>query len=172
MPLSINVGLSRKASKDYQSTGYSINVTAELDQSLLAKPDELQHQIDALYEQAQNALDRQAAVEQPPQTSSPRTTGRYDRQASNGNGGRGYRNGNSSGNGRGGGGPATDSQRRAINAIANRLGIDPHLEAREIIGADLTELTIRQASDLIDHMKQLEPAGHPGNENGRNGSRR
>ena len=38
MPLSINVGLSRKASKDYQSTGVSINVTAELDQSLLAKP--------------------------------------------------------------------------------------------------------------------------------------
>ena len=42
MPLSINVGLSRKASRDYQSTGVSINVTAELDQSLLAKPDELQ----------------------------------------------------------------------------------------------------------------------------------
>ena len=29
MPLSINVGLSRKASRDYQSTGVSINVTAE-----------------------------------------------------------------------------------------------------------------------------------------------
>jgi hypothetical protein len=29
MPSSINVGLSRKASKDYQSTGVSINVTAE-----------------------------------------------------------------------------------------------------------------------------------------------
>ncbi len=34
MPLSINVGLSRKASRDYQSTGVSINVTAELDQAL------------------------------------------------------------------------------------------------------------------------------------------
>jgi hypothetical protein len=42
MPLSINVGLSRKASKDYQSTGTSINIVAELDQALLAKPDELQ----------------------------------------------------------------------------------------------------------------------------------
>jgi hypothetical protein len=37
MPLSINVGLSRKA-KDYQSTGVSINVTTELHQSLLARP--------------------------------------------------------------------------------------------------------------------------------------
>src|SRR5208282_3705820 len=45
MPLSINVGLSRKASKDYQSTGVSINVTAELDQALLARPDQLQKQI-------------------------------------------------------------------------------------------------------------------------------
>src|SRR4051812_36613412 len=61
MPLSINVGLSRKASKDFQSSGVSINVTAELDQSLLARPDELQQQIDALYAQAQQALDRQAS---------------------------------------------------------------------------------------------------------------
>src|SRR4051794_31493803 len=60
MPLSVNVGLSRKASKDFQSSGVSINVTAELDQSLLARPDELQQQIDALYAQAQQALDRQA----------------------------------------------------------------------------------------------------------------
>src|SRR3954447_8338274 len=60
MPLSINVGLSRKASKDFQSSGVSINVTAELDQSLLARPDELQQQIDALYAHAQQALDRQA----------------------------------------------------------------------------------------------------------------
>ena len=46
MPLSINVGLSRKASKDYQSTGVSINVTAELDSALLTKPADLQAQID------------------------------------------------------------------------------------------------------------------------------
>jgi hypothetical protein len=38
MPLTISVGLSRKASENYQSTGVSINITAELDQSLLARP--------------------------------------------------------------------------------------------------------------------------------------
>ena len=42
MPLSINVGLSRKASKNYQSTGVSINIVAELDAALLARPEELQ----------------------------------------------------------------------------------------------------------------------------------
>jgi hypothetical protein len=59
MPLSIDVGLSRKASKDYQSTGVSINVTAELDQALMAKPDQLQKQIGYLYSQAHQALDGQ-----------------------------------------------------------------------------------------------------------------
>ncbi|MGB0766825.1 MAG: hypothetical protein ACPGYV_03860 [Phycisphaeraceae bacterium] len=60
MPLTINVGLNRKASKDYQSTGASINLTAELDQSLLTRPDELQGAVSELYEQAELALDRQA----------------------------------------------------------------------------------------------------------------
>jgi hypothetical protein len=61
MPLTIDVGLSRKASENYQSTGTSINITAELDQSLLARPDQLQQEIDRLYEQANTALDRQTA---------------------------------------------------------------------------------------------------------------
>ena len=38
MPLTVNVGISRKASANYQSQGLSINLTAELDQSLLADP--------------------------------------------------------------------------------------------------------------------------------------
>src|SRR5687767_6635229 len=65
MPLSINVGLSRKSSENYQSQGVSINIVAELDQSLLARPDELQEQIDNLYAQAAQALDRQADASVP-----------------------------------------------------------------------------------------------------------
>ena len=38
-------------------------------------------------------------------------------------------------------------------AIARRLNNAPSLEAREVIGAELVELSIRQASDLIDHLK-------------------
>ncbi len=53
MPLSINVGLSRKASKDYQSTGTSINITAELDSAPLGKPEELQRAVDQLYQHAE-----------------------------------------------------------------------------------------------------------------------
>ncbi len=58
MPLTVNVGISRKASANYQSTGLSINLTAELDQSLLADPPRLQSEIDRIYAQAEEALDR------------------------------------------------------------------------------------------------------------------
>ncbi len=153
MPLSVNVGLSRKASKDYQSTGVSINVTAELDQSLLAKPDELQQQIGDLYAQAESALDRQAnRMSEPPrrrpvesETRPARTNGRYPR---NGNGH--ARNGN-------GDGRMTDSQRKAIQSIAERQRVDLDAECREIIGAEFDDLTLRQASELIDHLKSLAP---------------
>ena len=155
MPLSINVGLSRKASRDYQSTGVSINVTAELDQSLLARPDELQEQIDALYSNAAQALDRQAGRpdHQPPTRPGRRAfAGRSN----------GYRNGNGHGgaggrtNGSDGG--MTDSQHRAIVAISRRAGADPAYEAEQILGVPLDDLTVRQASDLIDHLKSLAPA--------------
>ena len=73
MPLSINVGLSRKASRDFQSAGYSINVTAELDQSLLARPDELQRQVADLYAQAESALNQAAGL--PPSAGLPSSAG-------------------------------------------------------------------------------------------------
>ncbi len=162
MPLSINVGLSRKASKDYQSTGVSINVTAELDQALLAKPEELQRQIDDLYSQAQGAIDRHAGTPEPTRQPArrPAAANGYPSRpapAASANG-----NGHGNGHARAGGG-MTESQAKAIAAIARRLGIDAALEARDIIGAELDELTLRQASELIDHLKALQPA------NGRNG---
>jgi len=177
MPLSINVGLSRKASRDYQSTGVSINVTAELDQSLLAKPDELQSEVANLYAQAEAALEQQASgmVQREPSSRSNyddrrparsngnngRTNGDRGygtgsrRAASNGNG-----NGNSNSHGHANGGGMTTSQRRAIDAIARRLNIDPILEARDVIGSELDALSVRQASDLIDHLKSIQPTGN------------
>ena len=151
MPLSINVGLSRKASRDYQSTGVSINVTAELDQSLLARPDELQRQIGGLYSQAQNALDHQADALGDPQ---PRRNGQNDH-------GRGRRNGcdRNSGNGDHRDAAMTSSQRRAILAIVKRWDINLDAECREFIGEEFERLSIRQASELIDHLKAGEPAG-------------
>ena len=148
MPLSINVGLSRKASKDYQSTGVSINVTAELDQSLLAKPQELQRQIDGLYFQASSALDRHARIPAVP----PATVRHSASRAASSNG---QANGNGQATA-----PMTVSQRRAITAIAARANIDAAAEARDFIGADLDNLSLRQASELIDHLKGFQAAGN------------
>lgn len=174
MPLSINVGLSRKASKDYQSTGVSINVTAELDQSLLAKPDELQAQVANLYAQAESALEQQAngmsQTEPSPRSDyDDRRLGRSNGNNGHASGDRGYangsrrpagNNGNGNGHGNGGGGGMTDSQRRAIIAIARRLNVDPALEARDVLGTELDNLSVRQASELIDHLKVIQPNGN------------
>ena len=181
MPLSINVGLSRKASKDYQSTGTSINIVAELDATLLAKPEEMQRQIDGLFQQAQDAIDRNAAAHQPAAQHAVRgqnrgvngdthgsrpadrggehDNGRHGRNGSaapNGNGSRG-------GGGNGNGGGMTDSQRRAILAIAKRANADVDYECREMLGAEFENLTLRQASELIDHLKGTQPTNGRGN---------
>ena len=57
----------------------------------------------------------------------------------------------------------TDSQRRAILAIAKRANADVDYECREIIGAEFDDLTLRQASELIDHLKATQPANGRGN---------
>ena len=153
MPLTINVGLSRKASKDYQSTGVSINITAELDQALLAKPEELQAQVDELYSQAQQAIDRQ--VESLKQTE-PR--GQLQRHPRN----QDHRPRNNYGGGRNGGhrpSPGatamTHSQRRAIESIARRLDLDPSDHIDREFGWSFSELTLKEASQVIDHLKAL-----------------
>ena len=154
MPLSINVGLSRKASQDFQSTGVSINVTAELDQSLLARPDELQQEVANLYAQAEQALDRQAGGPVPPEPRPPRRSAPAPRSNGYARGGNGNGNGTRPSNG----GGMTAAQRRAILAIARRVGADPAYECDQMIGTPLDDLTVRQASELIDHLKTLTPA--------------
>jgi len=160
MPLSVNVGLSRKASKDYQSSGCSINVTAELDQTLLAQPDELQKRIDALYAQAESALSRQAqrAAADPRDRrgpdESPSAASRHPDLGRNGGAGRDY---DAGGRRSSNGGRMTESQRRAIDAISGRLGLDPRLESRGVTGCELQDLSVRQASRLIDHLQAVPP---------------
>lgn len=58
MSLSINVSLSQKASLDPKSTVYSINITADLDESLLTRPKELHERITGLYAQAARCIEQ------------------------------------------------------------------------------------------------------------------
>ena len=59
MPLVVNVGLNRKASRDFQSFGCSINLSAELDSGLINDPSRLQAEVAKVYAQAQVALESQ-----------------------------------------------------------------------------------------------------------------
>lgn len=151
MPLTINVGLSRKLSQDFNSVGVSINVTVELDQGLLARPQDLQRQIGELYREANDALDRQLASAVPPQRYVAHGT-RPLPTSNNGNGhapnGR-FRDGNPanggsrSANGRGPA-PITPKQRSAILAIARASEVDAFATARQTFDADLDCLTARR----------------------------
>lgn len=148
MPMQITVTRNRKTSENYNSEGHGISLSVELDQSLLTNPRELQEKINFLYAEADAALDRQDG---------PR--------ASNGTGGRsgsGSSNGHNGDRTRRNGSTMTAAQSRAILSIARRLGLDAEAEVRDEFGFNLDDLTLKQASLVIDHLKQLqrgEPSG-------------
>lgn len=181
MPLTVNVGISRKASANYQSAGLSINLTAELDQSLLADPPRLQSEIDRIYRQAEEALDRKAGgMTGAAPTTEPHAaiSSAMDRPAErHGVAANGSANGNGHSNGHGGhatngsayGGmirPATESQMRALRAICKRHRLDVDHEAHEEFGVEgADQLDVKQASALIDLLKdrvQAAPAASGG----------
>ncbi len=171
MPLTVNVGLSRKNSANYQSAGVSINLTAELDQSLLADPPRLQSEIDRIYSQAESALDRraaEAAVTRAPMTTMTTMTtvgGDSPPSVPSGaalKGGEHHANGSpkggnpNAGNGvhRGALRPATESQLKALKSICGRNSLDLVSEAHEEFGVAVDDLDVRQASQLIDALKE------------------
>lgn len=159
MAMQLTVSRNRKTSHNYNSEGFGVTVTVELDQALLNRPADLQKQIDELYREADEALERQA-------NGSAESAGHETRGNGNGNGnGRRQANGNA---------PATQSQRRAIDAIGRRLGLDVAAECRDELGVNLDDLDVPTASRLIDHLKALQTSGN-GQGRGRgnaNGARR
>ena len=162
MPLMITIGLIRKRSENYQSDGASISLTAELDQSLLARPEALQAHIDSLYEQADTALTFRSFPSPPSQPHGPASVQPQPSAgaslASGNIAGCEARSCEAENHARCkskaiGVGGMTKPQRRAITVIASAMGIDAHREARDLVGVDLDQLSVRQASDLIDHLK-------------------
>ena len=167
MPLSINVGLSRKRSVDYQSQGQSINITAELDQALLARPAELQQQIAGLYQRAQHALDQAATNTDDAPASAERGNG-HAQSTSNGKT-NGRKNGRDTGPATAAPArtigqttsepPLTASQQRAILSICRRQKLDPQTYCQDEFGCQLGELTVREASAIIDSLLNNRKAG-------------
>ncbi len=166
MPGIVNVGLSRKLSKDYQSRGFTLNIQAELPANAVEDPNSMAEATGHLFQLAEDLLTDQVnaasiggegterprpqAQDTPPQ---PRPTPRPSRGPSapsqNGDGG----------NGRG----IAQAQLRAIRNMAKRAGQDPAQMAEADFGVGLRELSIRQASSMIDDLKAMieEQAGKP-----------
>ncbi|MEZ6126867.1 MAG: hypothetical protein R3C49_27435 [Planctomycetaceae bacterium] len=153
MPTKVSVSWSRKAGlPDYGSVGATCHVELELDAQIIDGDltrfrGHVQRAYAACREAVNDELAREGAAIEPAHQS-------VFNGCSNGNR---IPNGRRSSNGRG----ATQSQIRAINAIANRSRTDlaPYLQQRGV--QSVAELNISDASTLIDELK-AQPAGNGG----------
>ncbi len=171
--LRVNVGLSRKLSRDYNSTGFSLNLEGEICVGL-DDPETMIEKVKEFYDLAEEALNQQIARyegesaissrdEQRPTRSNDHPTGTPAKAASN-NGTPNSQNGNghTSHNGNGeatNGDAATNKQVQYLLNLGKRQGLTPpQLEGRieGIIGrtVGVYDLSKREAGDVIDALSQ------------------
>lgn len=143
--LRLNVGYTKKVGEaNFGSRGASANLELELDSSLAGDADRLKERVRYLYALAKQSVEEELAA-------APGTVGN-GHPASNGNGTATPSNGTS--RRRDNTRRATASQVRALNAIADRAGIDLGEKLLAAYGTrEPTELSIVEASQCIDQLK-------------------
>ena len=152
MALKLSVGLQKKVGlPDYGSFGASCHVEFEIDRCMIDKDlDGFHQKVAGAFAACRQAVNDQLA--QQSEHSSPNGNGHTDGTPS--------RNVHSHANGNDQGArqnvaSATQSQVRAIFAIARRQRVDPATVVRERFNVDRPEdLSIREASSLIDDLKR------------------
>ncbi|WP_237228816.1 hypothetical protein [Rubinisphaera sp. JC750] len=169
--LKVNVGLSRKVSRDYNSTGFSVNLEGEVCVPL-DDPEGVVEKIKELYDLAEESLNQQIERYEGETTIASRDEVPPTRQESvparsaNGNGrGNGYERHSSppqNGNGQRRTGddgftPASNKQISYLNNLAKRQGLTtPQLRQRvaEIVGreVDLYDLSKSEAGIVLDEL--------------------
>ena len=175
--LKVNVGLSRKLSRDYNSTGFSINVEGEICASI-DDPEAVVEKVKELYDLAEEALNHQIEryegesaianrdrepVEPPRNGSSRNGDSSHREERRNNDAGR-------SRQGAGDGETATNKQIQYLLNLGKRHGLTPQqLESRieSTFGRQIGvyQLTKREAGELIDSLTQDGAGG--GQSNGR-----
>lgn len=180
--LKVNVGLSRKLSRDFNSTGFSLNLEGEICVGM-DDPEAMIEKVKEFYDLAEEALNQQieryegeSAIasrdEQPPVRSNGHPTGNGAQEPSsnrppnsqNGNGHTNY-NGNGHDTNRD---VATNKQVQYLLNLGKRQGLTlPQLESR-IEGilnkkVGVYDLTKREAGDVIDALNQNGTPAKNGN---------
>jgi hypothetical protein len=171
--LKVNVGLSRKLSRDYNSTGFSLNLEGEICVGL-DDPEAMIEKVKEFYDLAEEALNQQveryegeSAIgsrdERRSNGSNTHPSGQAAKAQSN-NGTSQSQNGNGQGNYEGNGQlvnseAATNKQVQYLLNLGKRQGLTPsQLEGRieGILGkrVGVYELTKREAGDVIDALNQ------------------
>ena len=137
--LKLNAGFSRKVGEpNYGSRGASVNVELELESNLISDPEGLLRRIQGLFDIARRSVDEELAT---------------DRSRDNGRNSIGYGHTDNTRNERNTR-CATTSQVRAIHAICKRQGVDAaQLANSRFRVSDLEELSLQEASTLIDELK-------------------
>ena len=154
--IKVNVGLSRKLSKDYNSTGFSLNLEGEIT-APIEDPEAVVERIREFYDLAEEALDQQIERHQgddaianrdaaPPAPRRNGNTNSRSRSPSNPNG-QHPQNGHEE--------PATNKQINYLLSIAKRNELSTaKLESRiaEVLGRPVAryDLTKRSAGTVID----------------------
>ena len=174
--LKANVGLSRKLSKDYNSTGFSLNLEGEIN-ATLDDPEGVIERIRELYDVADEALRRQVEahegdsaiaardVDPQPEPRNARSNGHPNGHQANGSGlgPAPARNGHQNGKSGGAGEPASNKQVAYLQTLAKRQRLSgARLEEfiEETIGRRSTpyDLSKREAGAVIEALNS-EAAG-------------
>jgi len=147
MPVKLNIGLSRKVGEaNFGSRGASVNLEVELDSGIISDQQRFQERVRALYAQARQRINAELDL--------PSEGPAIEQPVVQRNGHASAHNGNVS-QSRQEGGSATQSQVRAIFAIARRNRLDPKNLVLERFGLERPEdLSIRDASSLIHDLRR------------------
>ena len=157
--LKVNVGLSRKLSKDYNSEGFSINVEGEVS-APVNDPQAVVEQVKELYDFAEESLAQQ--IERAQSTAAIASRDEEPRAASHeGNGRHAYPENNRrtspNGNGQKPSEPATNKQVQFLLSIGKRMRLSTaalEKEIAEILGREvgLYDLTKKDAAAVLDQL--------------------
>ncbi|MDM4018959.1 hypothetical protein [Roseiconus lacunae] len=142
MPTKLTVGYCRKKGlADYGSVGANCSLEIELDNQIVGNANRLREAAETAYLAARQAVEDQLAREDSSSSSAPGSNGTFSGQSRN------RRPSRSSFR------AATESQLRAIRAIAKRTRTDLDPLLSRLGTSTLEQLSIANASKLIDEMK-------------------